>query len=135
MSGKCNFFQVREKSGNAVAGQGNLETTWKVREFEDKWLWHTVFRKFMYSVQEGKGCTEMYMRQAKAISLLIGGYSSRKEFAPFFTLRVTPKFEVIQFAPLKKRMKMIFFICERVWKTVKCQGKIREKSGNFEVDD
>ena len=93
----------------------------------------------MYSVQEGKGCTEMYMRQAKPISLLIGGYSSRKEFAPlgskFFTLRVTPKFEVIQFAPLKKRMKMIFFICERVWKTVKCQRKIREKSGNFEVDD
>ena len=26
-------------------------------------------------------------------------------------------------------------ICQRVWKTVKCQGKIREKSGNFEVDD
>ena len=22
-----------------------------------------------------------------------------------------------------------------VWKTVKCQGKIREKSGNFKVDD
>ena len=30
---------------------------------------------------------------------------------------------------------MIFFICHRVWKTVKCQGKIREKSGNFEMDD
>ena len=106
------FFQVREKSGNVVAGQGNLERTWKVREFENKWLWHTVFRKFMYSVQEGKGCTEMYMSQAKPISLLIGGYSSRKEFAPlgskFFTLRVTPKFEVIQFVPLKKRMKMFF---------------------------
>ena len=28
------------------------------------------------------------------------------------------------------------FNCQRVWKTcVKCQGKIREKSGNFEVDD
>ena len=27
------FFQVREKSGNFVAGQGNLERTWKVREF------------------------------------------------------------------------------------------------------
>ena len=26
---------------------------------------------------------------------------------------------------------MIFFICQRIWKTVKCQGK----SGNFEVDD
>ena len=28
------FFQVREKSGNFVEGQGNLESTWKVRE---KW--------------------------------------------------------------------------------------------------
>ena len=31
---------------------------------------------------------------------------------------------------------MIFFrLCQRVWKTVKCQEKLREKSGNFEVDD
>ena len=27
-----------EKSGNFGAGQGNLDRTWKVREFEDKWL-------------------------------------------------------------------------------------------------
>ena len=27
-----NLFQVREKSGNFVDGQGNLERTWKVRE-------------------------------------------------------------------------------------------------------
>ena len=26
------FFQVREKSGNFVDGQGNSERTWKVRE-------------------------------------------------------------------------------------------------------
>ena len=26
------FFQVREKSGNFVDGQGNLERTWEVRE-------------------------------------------------------------------------------------------------------
>ena len=32
LSGKRNFFQVREKSGNFVDGQGNLERTWKVRE-------------------------------------------------------------------------------------------------------
>ena len=30
---------------------------------------------------------------------------------------------------------MFFLICQRVWKTVECQEKIREKSGNFEVDD
>ena len=27
-----NFFQVREKSGNFVDGQGKFERTWKVRE-------------------------------------------------------------------------------------------------------
>ena len=32
ISGKRNFFQVREKSGNFVDCQGNLESTWKVRE-------------------------------------------------------------------------------------------------------
>ena len=37
-------------------GQGNLERTWKVREFE-KWLSQVVFKKFICSVQEGKGCT------------------------------------------------------------------------------
>ena len=56
ISGKQNFFQVREKSANFVNDQGNLERTWKVREFENKWLWQEVFRKFIYSVQEGKGC-------------------------------------------------------------------------------
>ena len=41
-----------------MAGQGNLEKTWKVREksgtFENKWLWQADFRKFIYTVQEGK---------------------------------------------------------------------------------
>ena len=55
---KMNFFQVREKSGNFVDGQGNLERTQgKVSKFENKWLWQAVFSKFIYSVQEGKGCT------------------------------------------------------------------------------
>ena len=39
------FFQVREKSGNFVDGQGNLERTWKVREFVNKWLWQAMSRK------------------------------------------------------------------------------------------
>ena len=26
-------------------GQGNLERTWKVREFENKWLWQVVFKR------------------------------------------------------------------------------------------
>ena len=48
-------------SGNFGNGQGNLERTWKVREFENKWL-------------------------------LLG--------SKFFPLILTPKFEVIQLAPL-----------------------------------
>ena len=36
---------------------GLLESQGKVREFENKWLWQAVFRKLIYSVQEGKGCT------------------------------------------------------------------------------
>ena len=32
ISGKLNFFQVREKSENFVDGQGNLERAWKVKE-------------------------------------------------------------------------------------------------------
>ena len=32
----------------------NLESQGKVREFENKWLWQADFRKFIYTVQEGK---------------------------------------------------------------------------------
>ena len=35
----------------------DFESQRKVREFENKWLWQAVFRKFIFSVQEGKGCT------------------------------------------------------------------------------
>ena len=27
------------------------------KDFENKWLWQADFRKFIYSVQEGKRCT------------------------------------------------------------------------------
>ena len=62
ISGKLNFFQVREKSGNFMDGQGKLERTWKIRGKSGnsnsyKWLWQAVFRKFIYSGQEGIGCT------------------------------------------------------------------------------
>ena len=44
-------------SGNFVDGQGNLDRTWKFRDFENNWLWQAVFRKFIFSAQEGKWCT------------------------------------------------------------------------------
>ena len=38
--------------------RGNdLESQGKGREIENKWLWQAVFRKFIYSLQEEKGCT------------------------------------------------------------------------------
>ena len=37
-------------------GQGNLEKTWKVREFEKKMAMAGSLQK-IYCVQKGKGCT------------------------------------------------------------------------------
>ena len=51
------FSRSGKSQGIFMDGQRNLERTWKVREFEYKWLWQAVYRKFIYSVQEGKGCT------------------------------------------------------------------------------
>ena len=51
-------------------GQGNLERTWKVREKSGNLKIYGYGRQssenFIYSFQEGKGCT---------FSLCIGGYS------------------------------------------------------------
>ena len=63
-------------------GQGNSERTWKVREFENKWLWQAVFRKFIHSVQEGKGLYFL-MRKSKPISLLIGATLKGKNLLPW----------------------------------------------------
>ena len=49
--------QVRELCGWLGKFRTDLKSQGKVREFENKWLWQEVFRKFIYSVQEGKGCT------------------------------------------------------------------------------
>ena len=53
---KMKIFQVREKSGNFVDGQGNLkkalESQEKVREFENKWMWQADLRKFILFKRE-----------------------------------------------------------------------------------
>ena len=49
--------KVREFCGWPGKFRKDLESQEKVREFENKWLWQKVFRKFIYSVPEGKGCT------------------------------------------------------------------------------
>ena len=62
-SGKKRVAMVREKylENNFFPRSGkfrkDLENQGKVREFENKWLWQAVVRKFIYSAQEGKGCT------------------------------------------------------------------------------
>ena len=49
--------KVREFCRWAGKFRKDFESQGKVREFENKWLWQVVFRKFIYSVQEGKGCS------------------------------------------------------------------------------
>ena len=108
ISGRWNFFQVREKSENFLDGQGNLERSHlksegKVREFENKWLWQAAFIKFIYSVQEGKGL--YFLRDSQGPSPFPSGATlKRKNLLPWganFSFKSTPNFEVIQFAPLK----------------------------------
>ena len=56
---KMKFFpgqgKVREFCGWPGKFKKDLESQGNVREFENKWLWQAVFRKFIYSVEEGKG--------------------------------------------------------------------------------
>ena len=58
---KTKFFpdqgKVREFCGWPGKFIKDLESHGQVREFENKLLWQAVFRKFIYSVQEGKGCS------------------------------------------------------------------------------
>ena len=58
---KMKFFpgegKVREFCGWSGKFRKDLESQGKVREFENKSLWQAEFRKFMFSVQEGKICT------------------------------------------------------------------------------
>ena len=58
---KMKFFpgqgKVRELGWWPGKFRKDLESQGNVREFENKWLWLAVFRKFIYSVQKGKGYT------------------------------------------------------------------------------
>ena len=49
--------KVRELCGWLGKFRKDLESQGKVREFENKWVWQAASSKFIYSVQEGKGCT------------------------------------------------------------------------------
>ena len=51
------FLPGQGKVWEFCGWQGYLERTWKVREFENKWLLQEVFRKFIYFAQEGKRYT------------------------------------------------------------------------------
>ena len=69
------------------------------------------------------------MRKSKSISLLIGGYSYRKECAPlgskFFLLRVTPRFEV------KQKNKIDYFYLSESMENCKMSGKNQGKVREF----
>ena len=57
---KMKYFPGQGKVGEFSGWPGklkkDLESQGKVKESENKWLYQAVFRKFIYSVQEGKGC-------------------------------------------------------------------------------
>ena len=59
--GKMKIFPGHEKVREICGWPGKFRKDWesqrKVGEFENKWLWQAVFRQFIYSVEEGKGCT------------------------------------------------------------------------------
>ena len=67
------FFHVREKSGNFVDGQGNLEGTWKVWEKSGNLKINGCGRlsseNLFILFKRGKDV------QSKSISLRTGGYS------------------------------------------------------------
>ena len=66
---KMKFFPVREKSGNFVDVQGNLERNWKV--------WEKSGNLKIHVNGFGRQSSEklFYSRGKKPISLRIGGYS------------------------------------------------------------
>ena len=99
----ANYARVREKyleneifsrSGKFVDGQGNLERTWKVREKSGNMRINSYGRQSSENLFK-KVKDVLSHEVSKLISLLVGGYSYRKEFSPlrskFFPLRVTLK--------------------------------------------
>ena len=96
--------KVREFGGWSGKFRKDLESQGKVREFENKWLWQAIFRKFIYSVQERKGCTfsgDSLSPSSSALGATLKGKNLLPRGSKFFPLKVTPKYEVIQLAPLK----------------------------------
>ena len=60
-------------SGNFVDGQRILERTWKVREFENKWLWQAVLENLSILFKGGKDV--LFHEIVKVHFLFIRGYS------------------------------------------------------------
>ena len=46
--------KVREFCGWSGKLRMDLESQGKIRDFESKWLWQAIVKKFIYSFQEGK---------------------------------------------------------------------------------
>ena len=76
--------KVREFCGLSGEFRKDLESQGKDREFENKWPWHAVFRKFIYSVQEGKGCTFSWDSQSPS-PIALGTTLKGKNLLPWGT--------------------------------------------------
>ena len=124
--------KVREFCGWPGKFGKDLESLGRVREFENKWQWQAVCRKFNYSVQEGKGCTFSLSPSLRGLLLKERICSPRGANSSF---KSNPQIGSDTVTTIKVKNKNDFFICQRVWKTVKIREKLWEKSGNFEVND
>ena len=84
ISGKLNFFQVREKSGNFVDGRGNLERTWKVREKSGNLKVNGYGRRMSENlfILFKRGKMYFLVGKSKPISLLIGVTLKGKNMLP-----------------------------------------------------
>ena len=123
-------------SENFVDGQRNLERTPK-SQFENNWLWQAVKRKFMYSVQEGKeytfSCDSISTSPSTLGAILKGKNLLPWEQILFF--KRNPQIWSDTVNTIKVKFKNDFFNLSEGMENCKMSGKIREKSGNFEVDD
>ena len=70
----------------------------QVREFENERPWQAVIRKFIYSVQEGKGCTfsEMVYAHLPPHWGLLLKERIRSHREQILSFKSTPKYEVTQ---------------------------------------
>ena len=99
-------------------GKFRKDLNWKVREFENKWILQAVFRKFIYSVQEGRRCTF--------------SWDSRN---PSPSFKSNPQIWSDTVNTIKVKNKNVFFYLLEGMENCKMSGKNQGKVREFCSDD